>query len=671
MLRATWNVDDESVELARKCISSFRLAIDDRIQALHGVHFFFSCITGTSTNKKGAAGNTNQVRPAISYFICFSPSDDCNEKEFFNLVHDAGLHPEVSPIKVRNAREGDFDNNSAAVTLQKQLCAAFKDHNNACIKRMVSDSNKHCLSTACAALNYEDQATVATGLTDAIMKKVYDRGNLCPEPCRAVVVNAKDFSRTLPLAIERLQSDGFSVQLEYRLPTLSKAPPHPTNKAAQGIEKAVRVVEYAMERLDHVLYRGDVYKRPENAKFAYTFYKTVDMYIDELLANPAICSVIVRHRRELKDILGKKHCAIIRQIELDLDLIEVLNNKCFQISARKFIPTPLLPTHRRVLSPRAFQNYNPDISPRPRYFMSSILNSFPEDQVRARFLNKLFQLLLTFSLPQKVRRLVTCGAKDSGKTTWLSVILGIIPQKHLASITKEGKFATSAIEEDTMLVFLEEWTKEHLTSDVAKAVLQGGLMVTAVKSKEQRVLCNKVPFYITTNNVPDFGEEDANVKRRLAIFETRSLPSTEPDIDEWLKNNAMECIAWMAGQINRHRDLIEPNELFYEKEPRLQASLPETRKTTLSRIKEVSLLEKEEEMLVQREPCQMHGHFDEEAMELVSRIGPQTSTGVCHSPLRPPKLTTPPLSPISSSPLELSPCVVSSGKFYINIFSIM
>ena len=88
-----------------------------------------------------------------------------------------------------------------------------------------------------------------------------------------------------------------------------------------------------------------------------------------------------------------------------------------------------------------------------------------------------------------------------------------------------------------MLVFLEEWTKEHLTSDVAKAVLQGGLMVTAVKSKEQRVLCNKVPFYITTNNVPDFGEEDANVKRRLAIFETRSLPSTEPDIDEWLKNN--------------------------------------------------------------------------------------------------------------------------------------
>ena len=82
--------------------------------------------------------------------------DNSNEEEFFNLVHDARLHPEVAPIKVRNAKEEDFRNNSLAGTLQKQLCLAFKDDNTACVKQMVADSNKDCLSTAYAALNYKE-----------------------------------------------------------------------------------------------------------------------------------------------------------------------------------------------------------------------------------------------------------------------------------------------------------------------------------------------------------------------------------------------------------------------------------------------------------------------------------------------------------------------------------
>ena len=58
------------------------------------------------------------------------------------------------------------------------------------------------------------------------------------------------------------------------------------------------------------------------------------------------------------------------------------------------------------------------------------------------------------------------------------------------SIIMEDKFARYGIKEDNMLVILEEWTKEHLTSYVTKAVT------------------NNIP-----SNVPDFGKEDEKVKQ--------------------------------------------------------------------------------------------------------------------------------------------------------------
>ena len=639
--------------------------IDERLQLVHGVHFFFSCITGTHTNNKSQKNEMKSVRPGISYFISFSPTTNCDANALYNIIQDAGLHPEVSTINTRSNAKGNTQPQSKEEVLQKMLGQAFKDHNNRCIKDMVTASNKYCLATACTNLNYEDRRSNTAQLTDNVMGNVYARSKLCPLPCRAVLVNARDYSRTLLAAIVRLQSDGFLVHLEYSLPDLIRSPPPPKKQVEKGIDKATRIVAIVMKKLDHVMYCGEVYSRPEHATFAYTYHRSIDKYIDELLANEAIRSDIIRHRRELKDILGKKHCAITSQIKLDFDLIEVLNGKCFQISARKFIKTPLKENQRRCISPRAFQKYDPEKLPRPKYFMSSVLNSFQEDQVRARFLNKLYQLLLSFSLPQKIRRLVTYGAKDSGKTTWLSIFLGIIPQKYIASITKEGKFATSGIKDSTMLVFIEEWTKEHLTSDVAKAVFQGGLMVTAVKSKEQRLLNNNVPFYITTNNLPDFGIEAENVNRRLAIFETRSLPRTEPGVNDWLKNNAMECIAWMASEINRNRHLIEKEELFYEKEPRTETETNNTSQHNLEKIREVSLVDNEDDPPVQRAPRDLHNCFEEAAMDLVTRLGPPTSTGEGNITALPPRLETPPVSPIAASELELSPCVIGNGKFHL------
>ena len=121
------------------------------------------------------------------------------------------------------------------------------------------------------------------------------------------------------------------------------------------------------------------------------------------------------------------------------------------------------------------------------------------------------------------------------------------------------------INSDTQLVFLDEWSPDHLQSDTAKLLLQGGLMVSAVKYEKARMFINDSAFYITTNNVPNFGEdEDANVKRRLKIFETRSMPNPDSKIEPWYRQNSMHCITWAAKEITQHRDLIDQDELWYE-----------------------------------------------------------------------------------------------------------
>ena len=123
------------------------------------------------------------------------------------------------------------------------------------------------------------------------------------------------------------------------------------------------------------------------------------------------------------------------------------------------------------------------------------------------------------------------------------MFLSIVPFRYIASITKERILSTAMINSDTQLVILEEWSPDHLQLDTAKLLLQGGLMVNAVKYEKARMFVNNSAFYITTNNVPHFGEDkDANVKRRLKIFK-RSMAKPDSKVEPWYCQNAMHCIA--------------------------------------------------------------------------------------------------------------------------------
>ena len=99
------------------------------------------------------------------------------------------------------------------------------------------------------------------------------------------------------------------------------------------------------------------------------------------------------------------------------------------------------------------------------------------------------------------------------------------------------------ITDDTQLVIVDEWSANTMDSSLTKTILQGGWVVTAVKHGKPRQVINNSPYYIATNDVPNFGDEDANVQRRIQVFITKSLPCQILGIDCWIYDHAMDCIA--------------------------------------------------------------------------------------------------------------------------------
>ena len=69
--------------------------------------------------------------------------------------------------------------------------------------------------------------------------------------------------------------------------------------------------------------------------------------------------------------------------------------------------------------------------------------------------------------------------------------------------------------------------------------------------------------------MPDFGEDDGNVKRRLKIFHTTSLPQWQmrDGVKEMYQENPMEYIHWIADTLNANVDVIPLEERFYERIP--------------------------------------------------------------------------------------------------------
>ena len=202
--------------------------------------------------------------------------------------------------------------------------------------------------------------------------------------------------------------------------------------------------------------------KPKQAKFTFIEMMDPESYLNKLMASEALREGILKHMNSLMKLMSNPECELFPQIKINFDLIEVHYLKFFSISQRKFIDCPLKNEDSRKVSPRMYIKYDSSKDPEPGYFKDGVLNSFPDLPERMKFLNKFYQCLMAHRMPHKTRKLVVYGPKDSGKTSWFHVFLGVIPMKFIASITSEKQFAASMITNDSQLVFLDEWSEHTL-----------------------------------------------------------------------------------------------------------------------------------------------------------------------------------------------------------------
>lgn len=252
------------------------------------------------------------------------------------------------------------------------------------------------------------------------------------------------------------------------------------------------------------------------------------------------------------------------KIKIDYDFIEVSDNRYLKLSSRAFVGCPFDEEEFGFISPRAFQVFDSSKNYDGGFFRNAIQEWFPNLEDKVDFLNKFYQCLLVHQLPHKTRKMVLVGESDSGKSSLVNILFGLIPESKVAIVTKESNFGLSMINEGTELLYIDEWCSDMMAADTVKTLLQGGAFPQSVKHQTPRMQSMKAGVFITCNVMPDFGDEQRNVERRLAIYETTQLSNKSVDAPEWMRKNCMSCLAWMVKFLTLHEGLIPSDERFYE-----------------------------------------------------------------------------------------------------------
>ena len=86
-----------------------------------------------------------------------------------------------------------------------------------------------------------------------------------------------------------------------------------------------------------------------------------------------------------------------------------------------------------------------------------------------------------------------------------------------------------------------------------------------MKFQNPAQIINNAGIYLTCNNLPDFGDEQVNVYKRLAVFETTTMPELKTQAPQWIEDNAMDCLCWILNELNNNADMIPLDERYYYK----------------------------------------------------------------------------------------------------------
>ena len=314
---------------------------------------------------------------------------------------------------------------------------------------------------------------------------------------------------------------------------------------------AIRYVQRTMHKLNYALYRGHIYKKPSESKFAYVYTTTIESFLNTLLANKKIAEVPINQLQQVDVMQSNRECSIIKQIQIDHNLIEVLQTgTCLNIEEKRFVCDPFGESDIGKITPRAFVHYTykEGVIPHRKRFTDAIENSFGRGTDECKdFLRKYYQLLLHGKFPQKTKKLCLIGHSDNGKTSWFQPFQAIIPLPFIAAVTREGQFSAHKLSPDFEICYMNEWSGS-LGSEDAEKILEGGLQSMPQNHKSAQVFAYKSGFFIVSNKMPYFGEgpNSIAIMNIIRTFITVSLPKKSSKVSSLFRRDCMKILHYVA-----------------------------------------------------------------------------------------------------------------------------
>ena len=353
---------------------------------------------------------------------------------------------------------------------------------------LVSSSFKHC---------YQDEARKVIGNDGLCTQELDECGT--ENVVRVTLVNFK-FHTSLLSAVElltaaKLQLDKFG--FESRTTTsqastsqLSMTCDEDKMLSADKLAILVNDIAIAMGKLGYASYRGKVYKKNDQARYTYSYKCEARAFVNTLATNEFFKSRL--DRPVIRSILRTFLPLII-----NYDLIEVKDGRCWSISRRDFVEDAIEEQQVGKISPRAFCSFDSARDPDPKYFREVLENSLSPQEV-AKFCDDFLKLLLYNKNQHKEKVPCLVGDANSGKTSLLMPILGLIHYGNVATVTKQKAFNKLMITPFIEVIFIDEATERTPDIDDWKILTQGGYAAHDVKYQRARAFINRCPMLNTS-----------------------------------------------------------------------------------------------------------------------------------------------------------------------------
>lgn len=92
-----------------------------------------------------------------------------------------------------------------------------------------------------------------------------------------------------------------------------------------------------MRKLNFVVYRGEVYKMVARSKSTYFFLCSMETFLNNLMGNETFKDRLVQNIRRILPILSEPESAVIPQLKVDKDLVEVRDRWFWSFSTESFV----------------------------------------------------------------------------------------------------------------------------------------------------------------------------------------------------------------------------------------------------------------------------------------------------------------------------------------------